>query len=67
MWPFFMPSTTERELRGQQGLARSERMRRTASENRKAQILNLLKEGKYIPQEILNEHDWSKDDGKGFS
>ena len=27
------------------------------SENRKAQILNLLKEGKYIPQEILNEHD----------
>ena len=37
------------------------------SENRKAQILNLLKEGKYIPQEILNEHDWSKDDGKGFS
>ena len=31
------------------------------SENRKAQILNLLKEGKYIPQEILNEHDWSKE------
>ena len=31
------------------------------SENRKTQILNLLKEGKYIPQEILNEHDWSKE------
>lgn len=30
------------------------------SESWKAQILNLLKEGRYIPQEILNEHDWSR-------
>lgn len=30
------------------------------SEDRKAKILNLLEAGRYIPQEILNEHDWRK-------
>ena len=29
------------------------------SDDRKRQLLELLREGRYIPQEILNEHDWS--------
>jgi hypothetical protein len=28
------------------------------SEEIKTKILNILHSGKYIPQEILNEHDW---------
>ena len=27
-------------------------------EEKKSEILNILENGKYIPQEILNEHDW---------
>lgn len=30
------------------------------SDDRKRQLLELLNEGRYIPQEILNEHDWSR-------
>ena len=26
--------------------------------DRRKQILHILREGRYIPQEILNEHDW---------
>ena len=31
------------------------------SDKMRMQLLSLLEEGRYIPQEILNEHDWSRE------